>query len=119
MANEAQLQVTLQYTKSGIAAILASGSVSRDVAGTACMRNVQNVGTGAEALLLGDVGTPGLCIIHNLDPTNYVEVLPSVTDPACLKVLPGDWLLVRFGAAAPALKANTAACLVEVFLLPA
>lgn len=121
MAGEAQITVALQFAKGTISTVvLASGAVSRDVAGTKYVRNVQSVGTSIEALLLGDVtATGGLCILHNADPTNYIEVFPNATDAACLKLLPGDWQLVRFGSAAPNVKANTAACDLEYFLVPA
>lgn len=119
MAQEAVAQVALQFTKGTIPSQqLASGSVLLDVAGSNYMRNVQSVGTAIEALLLGDVATPGLCLLHNLDATNYVDISADNTNPALVRLKPGDWALLRFASATPYAKANTAAINLEYFLLP-
>ena len=118
MANEATVVVTLAFEKGNISRVSkTSGSVSRTVTGSAYVANVQSVGTAIEALVLGDVGTPGLCLLHNLDGTNYVELFANSTASACLKLLAGDWQLVRFGTTTPNVKANTATCQLEYFLL--
>lgn len=120
MANEAQIVAQLTFAKGSIGTQqLISSAVNRDVAGTAYLRNVQSVGTTTEALLLGDVGTPGYCLFHNLDPTNFITVAPNNTDAPTVKLAPGDWALFRFAAAAPFVKADTASCQLEYFLLPA
>ncbi len=119
MAAEGVLVISLQFTKGNIPPqTFASGSVSFDVAGSNYIRNVQNIGTSKEAMLLGDVGTPGYVLLHNLDATNFVEVFPNATDAGLVKLLKGEWALFRLDAAAPYLKADTAACNVEIFALP-
>jgi hypothetical protein len=80
---------------------------------------VQSVGTSREALDLGDVATPGFCIMHNLDDTNFILVYPDGSGGAMVKILPGEWSgPFRFAAAAPNVKADTAPCDLEFFLLP-
>ena len=119
MANVATLVVSLAFGKGNISTRpIASGSVARDVAGSRAIYNVQTVGTSAEAVLLGDVGTPGLAIVHNLDATNFAEVLDSVAGAACVKLKAGDWALFRFTTATPAFKADTAPVDLEYWLLP-
>lgn len=120
--NEATLSCSLQFAKGNIAAvILASGSVSRNVAGSLYCRNVQIVGTSREALILGDAGAGGYVLMHNTDATNFIDVYPDTagTDPVLVTLLAKDWALFRLKATAPFLKADTAPCNLEYFLLPA
>lgn len=121
-ASEATITATLQFAKGNVGAIvLASGAVARDVAGSGYCRNVQAVGTTREAMVLGDAGTGGYVLMHNLDGTNFVDVYPDAagTDPVLMTLKAKDWALFRLKAAAPFLKADTATCNVEYFLLPA
>ena len=45
-----------------------------DQTGDGAVGGVQNIGTSAEAIALGDVSDPGLYFFRNLDPDNYVEI---------------------------------------------
>lgn len=121
MADEAQLSVTLQFAKGTIPAQkMASGEVKVTVAGSVYMRNVQIIGNGAkEALLLGDVATPGYILVHNLDTTNFVTIFPDATNPATVLVRAGKWALFEFASGVtPNAQANTAPVNLEYFLLP-
>jgi hypothetical protein len=119
MAGEATVTLALQFTKGQIPTqTLASGAISRDISGANYVRNVQSVGITIEPLLLGDVATPGLCLFHNPDPTNFVTVYPDGTNPGLIKIKPGDWLLLRFSSATPNVKADTAPVALEYLLLP-
>jgi hypothetical protein len=122
-ASEATIVASLQFAKGNIGTVvMASGSVARDVAGSVYTRNVQDVGFAArEAMLLGDAGTGGYCLMHNADATNFVDVFPDAagTDPVLMRLKAKDWALFRLQASAPYLKADTAAVKVEYFLLPA
>jgi len=119
MAAEATLTATLSFVKGNLPIqTLAPGQQSIDVAGATYMRQVQIVGTTREAMLLGDVGTPGYVMLHNCDATNFVEVFPNNTDAGLVKLLKGEWAVFRLDSAAPYLKADTAPCNVEIFLLP-
>jgi hypothetical protein len=71
-----------------------------------------------EALVLGDVATPGYVLMHNLDATNFITVLPDNTGAAVVKLKPGEYALFRLAAAAPFVQADTAGCNLEYFLIP-
>jgi len=118
MANEITASAALSFLKSPAAKVsMASASQSFDVAGAYSIRNVQLIGTSAEALMLGEVGTPGWFYIKNLDTGNYIEILTGVAGSAFLKLKPGEFALGRFGCAAPAAKANTADCKIEYLII--
>lgn len=118
MADEITVSLSLSFTKSPAATqSVSETSKSFDVTGAKFTKGVQNVGTSAEAIGLGDIGTAGWFFIKNLDTTNYVEVLDAVAGDACLKLKAGEFACGRFGAAAPAVKANTAACNVEYLII--
>lgn len=121
MSKEATVTLVLSYANPAAnisANTRTSGSFSVDVAAAAYEQNVQNVGTSKAALTLGSVSTPGYCLMHNADPTNFISVYPNSTDAECLRLKPGEWSLFRFGpSTTPNVKADTAACNLEVYLL--
>jgi hypothetical protein len=78
---------------------------------------VQEIDTSAEAIKLGDVTTPGAYYIKNLDSTNYVELLDAIAGNVFGKLKPLEETIGRFGCAAPAAKANTAAVDIEVLIV--
>ena len=119
MAAEGTLTLTLTFVKGNLPPqTLTPGPVSIDVSGSTYLRQVQIVGTSKEAMLLGDVGTPGYVMLHNCDSANFVEVFPNNTDAGLVKLKKGEWAVFRLDAAAPYLKADTAPVNVEIFLLP-
>lgn len=77
--------------------------------------NVLSIGTTEESVTLTDIGTVGIAYLYNLDSTNYVEVgfstgvygirLKAGDIPAIFRMNPGATLY---------LKANTAACKVQI-----
>jgi hypothetical protein len=119
MANELTLTGSLSFTKGRIAAVgMLKSGLQATVAGTAgYVRKTQSVGTSAAALDVGDITTPGFVFIQNNDVTNYVEVLDSVSGVACIRILANEFALFRFTTAAPAVKAHTAACIIEYIVL--
>lgn len=75
------------------------------------------IGTSEEDVTFPDLTTPGKCILHNLDSTNYVEYGPKSGGSMVLlgKLQPGEVQQIRLGASVTLrLKANTAACKVRV-----
>jgi hypothetical protein len=76
---------------------------------------VQNVGTSAEAIDVGDVSTLGLAWFRNLDATNFVQVGQDVGGGGFeefFKLLAGETALMRLDLAATGVlqaKADTAA----------
>lgn len=103
----AQLNVSLAAggTVSGIA------STSFSQAGTHSIENVQNIGTTAETLVLGDCANAAFILFKNLDSTNYVEVdSASAMTSFPQKVLPGGMILLSPETITVYAKAHTAAC---------
>lgn len=81
---------------------------------------VLSIGTSAEDASFGDVATPGLVVLHNLDSANYVEY--GMSDGGTIKKLAklnaGDVHLIRLAASTTLrLQANTAACKVRILCL--
>jgi hypothetical protein len=108
MANEITYQFQTLLSNGDLSDSYASNSQSADQASALLIRNVQNIGTTDEALALGDVVTPGVCVFQNLDDTNYVEIgVGSFT--AFLKLKATEQFMCRLGTTAPRAKANTAA----------
>ena len=73
----------------------------------ALVSNVQAVGTAAEALVLGEITTPGWAYFENLDATNFVEI-GGGSFTAFVKLKPLEKCMFRIGIAAPQAKADTA-----------
>lgn len=108
MANEITVNHTLRYSKNGISL---NRSYTKQVTqtGNNYVAGVQNIGTSHELIVLGDVATPGITELLNIDSTNYVEigiVTGGVFYPLT-KLMPGEPQQFRFGTTAPYAKANT------------
>jgi hypothetical protein len=122
MANEIQVTAIMTFAKGTVTAhtFSAASGLSRDVAGSKYIRNVQAVGTDEEALNLGDVASTGaLCLMKNLDATNFISVKAATGVAATVKLLPGDVAMLRFAGAAPFVQADTAPCNLEYYLVEA
>lgn len=113
MANELTISASLKFEKNGALVDGAFGGIQVTVSGDNAMKNVQNVGTSEEALLLGDVVAGGYWLFKNLDATNYVEIRQGTGIADLVRLNAGDIALFRFAsdATAPFVIANTAACL--------
>ena len=96
----------------------ASGSIAATQSSAYLVRNVQNISTaaGGDALILGDVATPGFAVFQNLG-TNFVEIGSNVTATfyPFLKLKPGEVQVGRIGIAAPYARADTLA--VDLFYI--
>ena len=85
--------------------------------GTALDLRILEIGTDEEEVTIStEIGDCGICFIHNLDSTNYVEVGFS-TESYPIKILAGQFALMPIAAATASLffKANTAACDVKFY----
>lgn len=113
MANAIAYNVTLQITGSGETVV---GTVNYSGAGASAMiGNQQLIGTTAETLTFGDVGTPNSLFVKNLDPDNYIEIdSVNTMDKFPQKLLPGEGVLLKPQTGTIYAKANTAACYVWV-----
>lgn len=120
MANEIKLSVNVRVVNGDYKNRFDMGQLSIDQAAQGAQSGVIDVGTTAEDLPVGDVSTPGLLILKNLDDTNFVEIGKSVsaTFEKMGRLKPGDPLVMRVAAGVTLqLKADTAACNVQYLLL--
>lgn len=122
MANEISITGILKCVNSaqGIDQEMKRENISADMAGDSYTRFTQTVGTSEEALELGqDIGTPGYCMIRNLDATNFVSLRRATAEGNCIKIRAGKFALFELAATAPFVIADTGACRIEVLLLEA
>ncbi len=121
MANEITLRFHMAHTKTG------AGSESWTPAqqtvtltGANYVKRTQEVGTSAEAIAQGEIGTPGYMLVRNLDDTNFVEIgYDDSGFKPTVKLLAGEYALFRHTQATPQAKADTAAVDIEYYLLEA
>lgn len=121
MANEISLLLSLAVNKNG-AAINLSSQQSKDLSGSKMVNLIQIVGTGAgEAPILGDISSPRLIILRNLDPTNYVTV--SLGGGSSVHLLALDFPMVipmtSLTSTDIEMQADTASCRVQVIAFEA
>lgn len=119
MANEISVAALLSFAKGVLSDTMQKTTTTFDMTGVPYERRSFSVPTtaGGTALPLGNVTTPGYCFIRNTDPTNFVTIKPAAAGVDTLKLKAGEFAVFRFAAAAPALLADTAACVVEFLLL--
>jgi hypothetical protein len=119
MANEITATATLRVAKSGFDQTV-TRTKSIDMTGTHFNYTVQNIGTTAEALSLGDVATPGMIYVRNTDASNYVEIgrtISATWQPFAL-VRAGEVAMFRSAASITLQgKANGSACDCEVWIV--
>lgn len=120
MANELTISESMSFSKGGVTASHSVSGRQVNVSGTKFTQLIQTIGTSEEALDLGDVGTPGWCMIENLDATNYVSIRRATGEGNFCKLLPGDPpAAFRLEATAPYAIANTASCAVKITIIEA
>lgn len=119
MADEIKVTTNIQVTNGVVKHTFAPGQISIDQAATGIYDAILSIGTTEETSgpAFGDVGTERLCVVYNLDSTNYVQVgfstgvygmrLRASSVPAVFELEPNATLY---------LKANTAACKVRVIV---
>lgn len=114
MAQELTIDLSLAFVKGDVSESMAPGEKKPSVAGDHFVKILQEIGTDAEALKTGDLGTLGWLFAWNMDDTNYVEI-GDFDDPtfAPLCELKADEVAcfrVTQNINALYAKANTAAC---------
>lgn len=119
MADEIKIQQSVRLAKGAMKHEFTPPQLSLTQTGALVYDNTVSVGTTEETAgpSFGDIGTEGLCIIYNLDTTNYVQVgfatgvygmrLRGASAPALFFLEPNATLY---------LKANTAACNVRIIV---
>ena len=121
MANELKVRLMLGLQEPGERPVdIDTFTRYISLSGTEYVDGVFSIGTSAEDINLGDVGTPGWVYIENYDSTNYIEGGYDTTrldlNEAVVKVKAGEPSLTRWGAATVTLRADTAACRVRVLV---
>lgn len=115
MANELTITTQLTFSKGG-ASLSKVERITMDVTGTLYETKVLNIGTSNEAIAKGDMTTVGYVLLKNLDGTNFVLAGDDGTNYP-VKLLAGDACLFRLNGTTLNLKADTAACDVEITML--
>ena len=120
MADEITLSASFKVEKGGASFARSTGALQVDMSGSHIAAGTQAVGTSAEALEKGDITTPGLLYIKNMDGTNFVEVGYDDTGfKPTVKILAGEWAIFRLTQTTPQVKADTGACNIEYILVEA
>jgi len=112
MANEIVVSGTLRYEDAtGAEDNLDFADLSATLLFTRFNKCIHFVGTTEEAMKLGEVVTPGWCLIKNLDATNYVEIRTGTGGTKMLKIAAGKSagpFYFGSGVTAPYIIADTA-----------
>lgn len=130
MPDELNMKGSLTFIKGNESIVKALKDFYLTIAGSGAQSPTVLVGTSEEDYSFGDVGTPGLLWLRNLDAANYVQwgpkdagvmVLTGRLLPTALvaKPAPPTILYLDSGSVTLRWKAHTAACLVETILIPA
>lgn len=119
MANEISFTHTLSFAKGNVASIGRTRTATPTVSGAKYISNVQNIGTTAEAIDIGDIGTPGWAWFRNLDATNFVTIRIGASGADLAKLLPGESASFRLAASNPYAIADSGACNVEYLIVEA
>lgn len=119
MADELTVSGNVTFIKGSTSVSFGKTGLTFDVTGTKHAHVLHTVGTSEEALLKGDVGTPGLLAIYNRDATNYATFRPASGGVDTVKILPGELAIFRCATSAPYLLANTGAVDLEYLLIEA
>lgn len=112
MANEITYVTKMKVAKGSLKLDVGETSQLATMTGTHFTSQAQVIGNSThEVLDFGsDLGTPGLCYLRNLDPTNYVLIGRDVggTFYDVLKIKPGESQQLRWSTASIYAKANAA-----------
>jgi len=119
MANEITLTIKDRVSNSGYKTDWANGQNSITQTAQGAASGIQAVGTSAENIAGGDVSTPGILFLKNLDGTNFVEFGKDNTGFVAVgKLEAGEEAVFRVADSTTIqLKADTAACDVMYLLL--
>ena len=121
MANEIAITTALTYAKNGIETVgrgqAAKLLTQAGVGGTFVPEF--SVATSETTLQLGGLTTLGWCWFHNLDATNFVSIKTAASGTVMIKIPAASAVLFHFGSGvtAPVAIADTAATLVEYWIL--
>jgi hypothetical protein len=125
MANEAIVNATLSYADAaGVSQQLSCLGAQFSPSSLKPSQTKQTINTSETTIKLGDTTAPGLFMMKNLDPVNYVDVKVAASGAVFARLDPdvnangkGSCCLVKLGsgAQAPVAVATGAACLIGFF----
>lgn len=123
MANELAYSVGFTFQKGNLKEIAQTFlNIVSTVAGSTAIYNQISVATSEEAIQLGETtAAKAFYVIHNMDDTNYVEWRDATGASNDVGYIPPGGVTIGFfgtDVTAPYLVANTAACLVEYWIIP-
>lgn len=128
MANEVTLSAALAYASGKLADSIQVSGATFSPSGTGFTRVSQSIATSETALKLGDISSLGYVMIVNRDPTNYVDLKVAASGAIFARLDPdpnsagvGGVALLKLGSGAqvPVAIANTAACIIDIFIIHA
>lgn len=120
MANEISTTLRLKIKSGEFKTERNQGTVNIDQAALGSQGGVQDIGTAAEVVALGDVVTAGYAFFANLDDTNFVQIGIDVaaTFYPVIKLQPGEGQVFRVDPAATLYaKADTGAVKLDTLIL--
>jgi len=117
MASELTVSAALAFKKGGVAPAISKTNITFNVTGTKFVQGIQQIGTSAEALDIGDITTVGWALIENLDSTNFVTVRDGAAGADVVKLKAGEFFVGRLATSTPFLIANTAAVNVQYLVV--
>lgn len=114
MANTLSLTITGLYQPDGETTqlrLIEIANLTRSITSGLIAGGIQNVGTSAENLAVGEISSEGWGFFRNMDDTNYVEIGWDATGfQSAFKLLAGDVAVVPLNPARTwQAQANTAA----------
>lgn len=129
MADEMIFSASMQYEDAfGVSFGMSVTEARKSITSKKPIVLVQNIGITEEAITLGDVSTPVYAFFRNLDPTNFVELRVATGGAKFARLDPDSnadgknfpcCLRLGSGATAPYAIADTAACNIQIMLVPA
>ena len=110
MANEITINLRFRVEKTFLVDDFNPGTLLVTMSGANATGGVQEIGTTAETLTMGDVATAGYAYFRNTDATNFVELGTGTGGSfvAFAKLKAGESAILRLGTNAPTAKADTA-----------
>jgi len=117
MSLELTVSAMLDFKKGSVSEAMSKIGARLTVTGTKFVHNVQEIGLAEEAILKGDITTPGYIIVVNLDPTNYVSIRGATGAVDTVRVRPGMVALFESAGANPFAIANVAAAKIEYLMI--
>lgn len=115
MANEITLKIDLQVRNGNLVDTFSIGNQSINQAAVGGPTpGYFTLGTSEEELAFAELSSKGVCLIQNLDATNYIEYGFATGGPYGARVPAGQAYVIHLNATSLFMRANTAACKVLV-----